>query len=298
MSSNIKPIEINTSTNVATTFLDERYKDRAAQQIGLQLFSTVNDVALIACHFVRDDPITGVTVDNDLTGAVALRATLVKERKTGAEVYVQQVVFNSGIYPDNEDLSQGRVTWLLPIISASLVTFLGTDEFVDIFIEFTWLDAAGNAQTLGNMPFRVTPEGDTGAIGTPPPSDPTYITSAIALTTFVKQTDYLEPTLVTSTPFAIPDTDGIIVLDVDTDTIGSVAVLNLPASAGAFDKMRILVNNLGSTFSADITPDGADEINSVNAAISAIGPFKGYDIKNTPAGVTSTEWAVVKLLSV
>jgi len=79
------------------------------------MFGVINDVVTLAGYFRRDDSITGLTVDIDLSDATALRATLVKSRTLGAEVYVQQVLFNEGIFPENEDLSSGRSTWRLPI---------------------------------------------------------------------------------------------------------------------------------------------------------------------------------------
>lgn len=281
MSTNIKPIKINTSTNAASTFLDRAYKISAQQRIGLELFGVMNDVATIACQFVQDDPNTDETVVLVLSGASALRCTLYKELVTGTEVYVQQVLFNEGVFPENEDLATGKVTWRLPIVSATLEAFLGTDSFVDIFIEFTWVDECGANQTLGQMPFRVKVEGDTGAIGSPPPSLPTYMDSVTALATFVLLSSYLNPVTI-AVDTVLTDVPGLQVYFIDTD--GGPVLITLPPSASSDARYSPLIMNIGSN-TLSIAPDGGapDSINGSFGTQTIIGQYGAYSMKNDPA---------------
>jgi hypothetical protein len=283
MSNNIKPIELNTSTNVARTFTGQSYKIRSEQRIGEQLFGTMNDVITLTCHFTREDPLTGAVVDVDLTGALALRVNIVKERQLGTEIYVQQTVFNDGVFPDNEDLPTGRVTWLVPIVSASLETFLGSDPFVDIFLEITYLDASGYAQTLGNIPFQVRAEGDPGAAGTPPPTFPTYMDAATALATFVQLVDYLSPTVISGGPTTLTPIKGLQVNLVDSG--GGAETINLPESSATDAEYAPLVMNIGAN-NVDVVPDATgtpDTINGILGTQTIVSQYGSLRLFNDPA---------------
>jgi hypothetical protein len=283
-------IRIDTSTNEATNYQGETYKAEVNRRIGKELSVVNGDVALIAAHFQERD-LSGVLGNLDLTGALALRVSLIASRTTGATVLSFQDVFNQGDLTINEILSEGKVTWQLDHPAATLDAILGTDESVGLWYEFTWLTPSDLPQTLGQIPVKLYAQGDIGAAGSPPPSEPVYMTSATALATFVLNDDYLEAQNVSGDTI-LTDEAGWKRVRVDTDTAGADVTITLPPSSTTSEKCVYEIINLGSTFKVIIAPDTTDEINGVNANVDVVDQFSSMICENTTASVTQTDWLV------
>ena len=157
-----------------------RYTDLAGSPVELPEVA-IGDTVLCIGHF--REALAANLSDLDLTGATALRAHVKKDRlASDVTTLTFQDAYNGGNATAWESLATGKVTWLVSFATAALTSALGTAAFVDIWLEFSWLDATGAVpQTLAQIPIRLVPQIDTGAAGTPPPSAPTYYTATEVL---------------------------------------------------------------------------------------------------------------------
>lgn len=286
-------IKIDTSTNEATNFQDEIYKSQASRRLGKELSTVNGDVALLALHF-QDRTLAGVLQDLDLSGALALRVSLIEKRVTGATILSFQDVFNQGDIADNENLSEGKLTFRMDHPATTLDSIIADPlEFVGFFYEFTWLSPEDQPQTLAQITLRIYAQADIGAAGTPPPSEPVYMTSATALATFVLDDDYLDSNIVTADGAVSPVRDGWQRVFMDADVPAATLIQTLPSAAGVADETVFEFINLSASEICRITPDGTDEINGVNGSVDFSGQFTSLIVERAPAGVTQTDWVVV-----
>jgi hypothetical protein len=141
--------------------------------------SIVNGDTVAVCAWLNE-LLTGDTLTPvDLTGALALRATLRQTRDPTADMLGFQDDYNQGTFPAGEDLSEGLVTWQLSLDSSEVDDALedaGTDN-ITAFLELTWLDPDNVPQTLAQIPLTIYQQLDDGAEGTPTPESPTYLTA-------------------------------------------------------------------------------------------------------------------------
>jgi hypothetical protein len=255
-------IKIDTSTNVASNFQDETYRKSVNTRIGKELAIVNGDVALLALHFQTRN-LSGTLLDLDMTGALAIRATLVEERVTGSVPLSFTDIYNLGDLPDNENLSEGKVTMRLDHPASAIDPVLGGNEFIGMYYELTWLSPENLPQTLGQIPVKVFAQTDVGAAGAPPPSTPTYMTSATALATFVLLNNYLTPQTIAvgDSPFSPASQPGIKVLEVDTS--GGDVTINLPEVSAADVEYILWIVNLGPN-RVFIVPDATGTADTIN----------------------------------
>jgi hypothetical protein len=253
-------IKIDTSSNEAKNFRDVLYKTQTSRRVGKELSVVNGDVALLAMHFQEQD-LAGDIQDMDLTGALALRVSLLEARTTGATVLSFQDVFNQGDLLVNEDLSTGKVTWQLDHPAATLDAVLGVNESVSLWYEFTWLSPSNLPQTLGQVPVKLYAQGDIGAVGSPPPSEPTYMTAATALATFVRLLNYLVPTTISGGPTTLTSIAGLQVNKVDTT--GGPETINLPESSVSDADYAPEIINVG-TGVVTVVPDATGTPDTIN----------------------------------
>jgi hypothetical protein len=270
-------IKIDTGTNVYTNFLNEQYRTTPSRRIGKELSIVNGDVALLALH-IQERDLDGLLQDFDLTGALAIRVSLIKERVTGAPILSFQDTFNQGDLPVNEILSEGKVTFQVDHPPATLDAILGLAESETFFYEITWLSPSDLPQTLAQIPLRIYAQGDIGAAGSPPPSEPVYMTSATALSTFVLLQNYLAPETIdlTDSPFNLTAITGIKELKVDTSA-GDVTV-NLPEVSAVDVEFAVRITNLGAN-RVLIVPDATGTPDTING-------FAGTQIIDTQYGGT------------
>lgn len=157
-----------------------RYTDLAGSPVELPEVA-IGDTVLLIGHF--REALAANLSDLDLTGATALRAHVKKDRlASDTTTLTFQDSYNDGNAAAWESLADGKVTWLVSFATAALTSALGAAAYVDIWLEFSWLDATGTIpQTLAQIPIRLVPQIDTGAAGTPPPAAPTYYTATEVL---------------------------------------------------------------------------------------------------------------------
>jgi len=139
------------------------------------------DTVLLVCHFQRRNSGTGALEDLDLEadGApLALRVTVRATRDPDADLLTFQDVYNAGYLAAFEDLSAGKVTWLVSFNSAELDALFASTDSATVWIEFTYLTAGAVPQTLFQRQLTIHQQLDDGAAGTPPPTSPTYMTAA------------------------------------------------------------------------------------------------------------------------
>jgi hypothetical protein len=256
-------IKIDTGTNVFTNFLNEEYRTAPSRRIGKELSVVNGDVALLALH-VQERDLTGVLGDLDLTGALAIRVSLIQNRETGSTILSFQDVYNQGDLPTNEDLAEGKVTFRLDHPPVTLDPILvAPKEFEEFFYEITWLSPSDLPQTLAQIPVRIYAQGDIGAAGSPPPSTPVYMTSATALSTFVLLQNYLTPQTIAvgDSPFSPTSQPGIKVLEVDTS--GGDVTINLPEVSAADVEYILWIINLGAN-RVFIVPDASGTADTIN----------------------------------
>jgi len=242
----------NSTNKVTTDFTGQQYRE---------ICSVNGDTVLIAAQFFQQD-LDGTEIETDLTGVLALRANVGLNRQEGTTLLAFQDVYNNGDLPANEVLANGRVTWLLSLSSAELTTALDTNEFVDVVLEFTALTADNLPQTLAQIGYRVYAQVDDGAVGSPPPSSPTYLDATTALATFVQLPNYIAPTVIVADG-PISPVDGIQTFFVDPG--GATRVINLPDVTTVPDNFvgRFLVTGTGVM---RITPNLSDTINGTTGA--------------------------------
>lgn len=284
----IVPFAVNTAANkqFARDFDGNAYKTFPEQRNAIQMECVYGDVILLAGQFTTQDPV-GNEIVLDMTGSPAIRATFAASRLLGADLYSQRVVFNQGFLPEYEDLAAGYVTWDFNTIHPDLEQAL-TDAatagfgYVDIILECTRLTAENLPQTLCQLFIRVHAQADVDAVGTPPPSSPTYMDAATALATFVRLIHYLNPTTVSGGPTALTSVPGIQVTLVDTT--GGDETVNLPAASGADPEYVPWIINIG-TNRVFVVPDGVapDNINDINGTQTINTKFGSLFLQTDPA---------------
>lgn len=270
--------EVETTRGEVTDFAGQTYRE---------ISMVVGDVVLIAAKFKEID-IGGTTISPvNLTGSLALRASVGNERQTGTTILAFEDVFNDGDIPAFEDLSTGQVTWLLDLPAAVIEPVLGTNEFIETFLEFTVLNADDTPQTLAQIGLIIYSQIDDGAVGVPPPPT-SYMLSSTALATFVLLPDYLNPITISSDTVLVAASvpSGLQVYFIDTS--GGPVTLTLPEASAAPAKFAPIIINTGTGI-ASVTPDAT--------APDTINAFVGTQTINTQYGTlrlyndpTSDNW--------
>lgn len=136
------------------------------------------DTILVMARFLETLGYTKTALN--LTGVTSLRCHLKKDRLTADDTTLTiATAYNEGYFPTHENLTLGRVTWILNLFTSEMLSALGSEPYVDVWLEFSMVDSTGLIpSTLGQLQIRVLPQIDDGAAGTPPPAGPTYSTAA------------------------------------------------------------------------------------------------------------------------
>lgn len=146
------------------------------------------DTVLFCVHF--EESLTSTPTALSLAGALGLRCILKSARTSAGTEWSFQDSYNGGNYVACEVLASGYVTWAVSVSSAALTTSLGTSEYTDGYLEFAYLDASNYPQTLIQIPLRVYQQLDTGAVGVPPPTSPTYLTAVEIAAAYVAKATF------------------------------------------------------------------------------------------------------------
>jgi hypothetical protein len=250
-------------------------------QLQQEIASVNGDVVLIAAQLIQQD-LNGATIDQDLTGVLSLRATVGEDRQEGTTVLAFQDVYNTGALPLNEDLSTGKVTWLISLNNPAITTALDTNEFIDVVLEFTILTADNYPQTLAQIPYRIYAQVDNGAVGVPPPSSPTYYT-AVEIDALVagclSPSTYIVP-LFLSVDTTLTAIAGIQHIFVDT-TAGTVTI-TLPDAATSDVKWSPVIVNVG-TGTLNVATTGGDTLNNQPSPLPILAQFAAVALFNDPS---------------
>jgi len=146
----------------------------------LAISPTINDTTLFMFKFKELDPTSGLYIPKDLTveGGVpqALRLLIRQDRDAASDLYSFQDAYNQGDDPSFESLPDGQVTFQSSW-EAAAGTELGNNESMTAWIEVSFLDFNAIPVTLFTAQIIIVNELDDGAVGTPPPSSPTYLTA-------------------------------------------------------------------------------------------------------------------------
>ncbi len=249
---------IDTNTGVLTDFTNAIYSGFDG--------ITVNDTVLFVVQF--KESLTSTQTDLDLTGATALRVTIRSARNPNAQLWSFQDTYNDGNYATNENLSEGKVTWLMSFADADLVSALGNETSVAGFLEFTWLDAASIPQTLGTYPISVFNEVDDGASGTPPPSSPTYLTATEIAALYLKKKlgNWDEATELTIASGAVTATQTTHRIDTQADAAAdNLDTISFAAVSGDEFQLVLMLENSARIVTITeagniVTPDGSNYV--------------------------------------
>jgi hypothetical protein len=96
-----------------------------------------------------------------------------------------------------------------------------TNDYVDGWLEFSWLDASANPQTLAQMKIRVHRRIDDGAVGTPVPTSPSYYTASeiLDLSMIHVQVESIDATAIAQTTvYTVPANKKLRVISGDDET--------------------------------------------------------------------------------
>lgn len=112
----------------------------------------------------------------------AVRCRITDARKDSPTEYSFQDAYNGGDFATYENLAEGKFTMLISLNTAAIDgAFTGDAESISAYLELSFTNADGLPQTLLQLPGTIYAELDDGAVGTPPPSSPTYSTAAEVL---------------------------------------------------------------------------------------------------------------------
>jgi len=267
----ILAIRHNTTTGETTDFTG---------QLQQEIASVNGDVVLIAAQLIQQD-LDGTTIEQDLSGVLSLRATVGNDRQEGTAVLAFQDVYNNGSLPLNEDLSTGKVTWLVSLNDPSIVAELDTNEFIDVVLEFTILTADNYPQTLAQIPYRIYAQVDNGAVGVPPPSSPTYYT-AVEIDALVA--GCLSPANYIAPLFLSVDTilSGIAGLQhIFVDTSAGLVTITLPQSVSVDEKFSPVIVNVG-TGTLRIATQFGDQLNDQPSPLDILAQYAAIALYNDP----------------
>jgi len=267
----ILQLEVDTTRNEITDFAGQTYRE---------ISMVAGDEVLIAAHFT-EVTLDGLSQqDTDLSGALALRASIGRNRQTDTTVLAFEDVFNNADLPTFEDLATGRVSWLLNLDAAAFESALGTNESIEVFLEFTTLTVGDSPQTLAQIGVILFAQIDDGAVGVPAPAT-SYITSTVAVATFVALIDYLVPVTIAIDTLLV-SIKGLKVLLVDTS--GGPVLITLPKSDTSDAKFSPLIINIG-TGVVSVAPDATDPdtINDLAGTQTITTQFGSLRMFNDPA---------------
>lgn len=272
-------LEIDTTTDGVKDF-----NGNAIQNIEV----VVGDTILFAAHF-QETLALGVTSDLNLQegGApTALRCKVCDTNTTAAIELTFQSTFNNNDFPDNEDLTEGKVTWLVSFASAAITTLIGTATSATAILEFAWADNAGIPQTLAQIPMTLTQQCDDGAPGTPPPTSPTFSTAVEIAAAFVNRVtgNFAAATSKTLATDALAVTNSYHVVKAETGTADDLSTITgltdqnflaLFATAGETITIKDAIGNIDVSGGADVilNEDGFALLtfNSITSKWKALG---------------------------
>lgn len=159
-------LQINTTTGAVTDW----------QNQSMPITIVNGDTVLVCCRFL--EALSSTLTALNLTGALALRATIRETRDASDTLLAFQDSYNQADYPAGEVLASGYVTWALTLDTTNVDTALGTNDSMTAWLEITYLDAASIPTTLCQVQVTLVQQLDDGAGGTPTPTSPTYSTAA------------------------------------------------------------------------------------------------------------------------
>lgn len=257
-------LRINTTRGTVTDLAGSPYSD-----IGV-----VNgDAVLFVVEFTEQLTVDETPLNLSESGApLALRCTVDDGRQENATLLTFQDSYNQGHFTEYEVLSAGRVTWLVSFNTAALTAEIGTLDRTSVFLEFTLLDADNLPQTLAQIPILVFAQVDNGAVGTPPPSEPAYMTAATALSTFVLGADYFDSVVISSDTTLVP-VSGFKFLLIDTSV--NPITITLP-SAAADTKFSPIIVNVG-TNTVTVSPHGSETINGASGPVTIVSRYAAME---------------------
>jgi len=163
---------------------------------------------------------------------------------------------------------------------AAFESALGTNESIEVFLEFTTLTVGDSPQTLAQIGVILFAQIDDGAVGVPAPAT-SYITSTVAVATFVALIDYLVPVTIAIDTLLV-SIKGLKVLLVDTS--GGPVLITLPKSDTSDAKFSPLIINIG-TGVVSVAPDATDPdtINDLAGTQTITTQFGSLRMFNDPA---------------
>jgi hypothetical protein len=150
--------------------------------------------------------ITGST-GNDGTYTVATSGVVLSGSNTVIEV--------------DEDITDATVDGSINHSALDNTLADSTNDYVDGWLEFSWLDASANPQTLAQMKIRVYRQIDDGAVGTPVPTSPSYYTASevLDLAMIHVQVESIDATAIAQTTvYTVPANKKMRVISGDDET--------------------------------------------------------------------------------
>jgi hypothetical protein len=215
------------------------------------------DTILFAFHFQRANYSTGALEDLNLSAGgapLALRFTCRATRSPSAATLTFQDTYNQGDLAAFEDLAKGQITFRVSFNDADIDTLLASADSAETWLEVTYLSAGSLPQTLYQRRLTIVQQLDNGAVGTPPPTSPTYLTATEIAAAYVANTLFDAYTMLyadtDNTPAALTIAASRIV---GRKASGGIAALTGAEVAAIIGSMTPTAHNLLSAYHGDTT---------------------------------------------
>lgn len=129
-----------------------------------------NDAALINMH-AQEELVADTVTDLNMTGATAATCVIRATKSTTGKILASQTAFNQGDYVAGEDLSAGKVTWLLSIgmisyaitaVNTGTKTFSIAGDYTFQFADDDTLKITGSTGNNGTYTINGAPTYNSG----------------------------------------------------------------------------------------------------------------------------------------